>query len=240
MFSDILAFMKRLRRHRDPYGYEDHATPKKPIWDTLSLALVGATMMFCLFSVIVFANPQSAINPFKPPVGPTPIQLPTATETWLPFPPTWTFTPGAGIVDQATPVPATLAATETPTETGTVFALSTSTLTPTYTRIPTQTRTATKTSTKAPTNKPADTKIPATATFTLEVPRYTNTPITQPTNTPIPATNTPVPATNTPVPATNTPVPATNTPIPATNTPVPPTNTPVPPTDTPIPQASTP
>ena len=61
------------------------------LWNILTALIL--LMVLCLggFFLTVFVNPYIAINPFKPPVIPTLMKLPTITETPKPIlPPTWT------------------------------------------------------------------------------------------------------------------------------------------------------
>lgn len=95
-----------------------------------TLVVVVAIVIVIFYYVLVFINPQVAMNPFKPPLPPTP--------TRVGLPPTWTPTP-----------------TNTPTNTPTPTNTFTPTLTPTPTYTPTNTPIATATRTRPPwTNTP--------------------------------------------------------------------------------------
>ncbi|MBI5032096.1 MAG: hypothetical protein HZB51_16315 [Chloroflexi bacterium] len=90
-----------------------------------TLFVVVAAVIVIAYYAVVFVNPQSALNPLKPPLP--------ATATPVPLPPTWTptptntptFTPTATPTETPTPTP-----TNTPTSTNTPIA------TPTRTRPP--------------------------------------------------------------------------------------------------------
>jgi hypothetical protein len=99
-------------------------------WDYASIA--GLVVILCLagYFLMVFVNPQSALNPLKPPTPIPPVYTPTYTATFLQLPPTWTSTP------TIEPSPTrTLAPTWTPWETPTVAML----VKPTNTKKPTST-----------------------------------------------------------------------------------------------------
>jgi hypothetical protein len=104
------------------------------LWNLLTvLVLVGAVCVVSYF-VMIFVNPQSALNPFPPPTLPPMMVLPTSTPTsiaqlpptWTPEPtrePTLTLTPGPTQTPTRTPtqlvLPSPLPPTETPTATAT-------------------------------------------------------------------------------------------------------------------------
>lgn len=163
---------------------------KRSIWDILALAMLAATLMFCLFSAIVFANPHTVLNPFPPPPGPEDLALPTYTPTFPSFfPPTWTPTPNLyetfEVLTQESLSTGTLEFSPTPSET--IFSLDTLTPTPFPSRTPGPTRTPTRTKSPAPTEKPVvktntpvpptNTGVPPSATFTQPLPTETNTPV---------------------------------------------------------------
>jgi hypothetical protein len=95
-----------------------------------TIVAVVAMVLVVVFYLLVFLNPQSMLNPLKPPPPPT-ATVPAMPATWTPTP-----------TDTATP-------TQTPTRT------STPTLTPTNTNTPTNTPLVTATNTRPPrTNTP--------------------------------------------------------------------------------------
>ncbi len=95
-----------------------------------TLVVIVMIVLVVMYYLMIFINPQVAMNPFKPPVSPT------ATRPGLP--PTWTPTP-----------------TFTPTNTPTATPTFTPTPTETPTRTPTNTPVATATRTRPPwTNTP--------------------------------------------------------------------------------------
>jgi hypothetical protein len=140
---------------------------KDGIWNLLTVLVLLATLLLLIIFASIFADPQSALNPFPPPTLPARLQFPTATATLRGLPPTWTPTPenGAPVVDDPGLRPSS---TLPPTSTGFVL--------PSFT--PTATHTYTPTITYTPTNTPTNTIQP---TYTL-VPTYT----LQPTFTDVP------------------------------------------------------
>ncbi|MBI5653431.1 MAG: hypothetical protein HZC40_23745 [Chloroflexi bacterium] len=88
-----------------------------------TIVVVIAIILICMGYLLVFVNPQIALNPFKPP-------LPTRTPIAA-LPPTWTPTPTNTPTNTPTPTP-----TETPTSTPTVTPIPTETVIPTATRRP--------------------------------------------------------------------------------------------------------
>ena len=96
------------------------------VWNLLTvLILVGAVCVLSLF-LMIFINPQSALNPFPPPTVPALLVLPTASPTALnQLPPTWT--PTAVQPPTETPTPRS---TNTPTVTATFYVLPSPTITP--------------------------------------------------------------------------------------------------------------
>ncbi len=100
-----------------------------------TLVVIVAIVLVCMCYLLIFINPQVALNPLKPPV-PTP--------TIVRLPPTWTPTPTSTFTPTFTPTP-----TDTPTPT------------PTFTHTPTNTPIATRTRTRPPwTNTPIPPKYP--------------------------------------------------------------------------------
>jgi hypothetical protein len=101
-----------------------------------TIVVVIAIILICMGYVLVFINPQIALNPFKPP-------LPTRTPIAA-LPPTWTPTP-----------------TNTPTFTPTPTSTATPTDTPTITPIPTETPIPTATRRPATATRRPPTAVPA-------------------------------------------------------------------------------
>ena len=63
------------------------------LWNVLSSLVVLATVCLVGYFLILFSNPQVAMNPYPPPTMPVLVVLPTSTATPLSLPPTWTSTP---------------------------------------------------------------------------------------------------------------------------------------------------
>ena len=120
---------------------------RQDIYQIGTVIVVVLIILTCMGMLLVFINPQIAINPFKPPselaLAP-PRAQPTAASGFA-LPATWTPTPTI-----------TLTPTETPTATPTNTLTPTPTATPTITPIPTNTPTPTptRTATRRPTNTP--------------------------------------------------------------------------------------
>jgi hypothetical protein len=123
--------------------------PRKPrdtrkiLWNVLTLGVLLLTLCFCCYFVAVFSNPYLPFNPFPPSTPVPPLELPTATWTPIPLPPTWTPT--------VTPIPpeaATLRPTFTPIFTNTPLVLYSPT--PTSADTPTETLTPTPEPTGVP------------------------------------------------------------------------------------------
>jgi hypothetical protein len=101
---------------------------KTSIWDILTgVIMLGILCMIGAF-VIIIINPNSAINPLRPPsLAPgviTPISLPSSTATLPGLPPTWTPIP----IKEETAAPAStkvLQPTLTPAPTNTILVLPT-------------------------------------------------------------------------------------------------------------------
>lgn len=107
-----------------------------------AVAVAAVTVLLLIYYAVVFARPNSPINPFPPEVEATAIVLDLSTPT---LPATWTPT---------TPATATPTGTATPSPTAT----ATSTATPTDTPEPTDTPTVTPI--PLPTNTPGPTATP--------------------------------------------------------------------------------
>lgn len=104
-------------------------TPAEESFQVATLVVVVLIVLVCMGYLLIFVNPQVALNPLKPP-------LPTSTLLLLSaLPPTWTPTP-----------------TDTPTLTPTPTPTDTPTLTPTSTDTPTNTPVFTPT--RRPTPRP--------------------------------------------------------------------------------------
>lgn len=83
---------------------------KLTFWDILTIAVLIATTVVIVAVMVIFANPESPINPFPYPTLPATIMVPTNTATLVSLPPTWTPVPRI----EATPRPtSTLAPTAT-------------------------------------------------------------------------------------------------------------------------------
>lgn len=108
--------------------------PRKPrdtkriLWNVLTLGVLLLTLCSCCYFVVVFTNPQLALNPFPPNTPVPPLELPTATWTPLSLGATWTPSSTPPPVEQPTLRPTFTPIftntpvklyTDTPTETGT-------------------------------------------------------------------------------------------------------------------------
>lgn len=91
-------------------------------WNLLTLLVLIGIACLVIYFLILFVNPESALNPFPPRPLPTLMQFPTPTITPLQNPPTWT--PTATIEPSPT---RTLASTWTPIPTNTPFYIITAT-----------------------------------------------------------------------------------------------------------------
>lgn len=116
----------------------------------IGIAVVAVAALGLVASYgLILVNPQTALNPFKPPrPQPTTLVIAAATPT---LPATWTPT---------VTVTPTVTSTLTPTATSTVAPTSTSTVTPVPTETQTPTVTPTQTNTPEPTMTPAPTGTP--------------------------------------------------------------------------------
>lgn len=93
------------------------------VYDVITALFVVLTVVALGFVLLLFANPQTALNPFPPPTIAARVILPTATVT-----PTATDTPLPTLTPTASPTPS---ATPTATATSTPTASATPTITPT-------------------------------------------------------------------------------------------------------------
>ncbi len=115
----------------DSFDYLDEERPIHKvmnfIWNVLTiLTLLGVIFVFSVF-LLIFTNPNSFLNPFKPQPLPPPVTFPTPTVTPRQIlPPTWTPSPTLKPTDTPTPEP-----TDTPIPTETPFSLFTPTTTAT-------------------------------------------------------------------------------------------------------------
>jgi hypothetical protein len=100
------------------------------LFNLLTILLLAGALVVAGISLLIYLNPQSALNPFKLPPIPTLAQIPTATRTQIA--PTATAT----ITSTATPFP-TLRPSSTPLPTDTPFTVLT--LTPPAPQAPTAT-----------------------------------------------------------------------------------------------------
>ena len=104
---------------------------QEELFQYATLIMVVVIVIVIGFYAVIFLNPQTSLNPLKPPLPPTatPVPLPP---TWTPTPTnTPTFTPTVTPTDTPTPTPTT-----TPTATPTATATNTPLATPTRTRPP--------------------------------------------------------------------------------------------------------
>jgi hypothetical protein len=61
-------------------------------WNVLTAIIFFVTLVFVIIFVLILKDPQTAINPYKPPTVPAPLALPTSTATLYSLPSTWTPT----------------------------------------------------------------------------------------------------------------------------------------------------
>jgi hypothetical protein len=117
-----------------PFDYDDAQTSQGSntsdlVWNILTVVVLLAAVAIALIFLILFVNPQSALNPLPPPTLPTLIQEETLTPTPRNIlPPTWT--PTTTITPTFTQPP-TITSTQAPS------------LTPTFTFTPDYTNTGT-------------------------------------------------------------------------------------------------
>ena len=83
-------------------------TEQQDIFQILTVVVVVLIAVSCMGMLLIFINPQIAINPFKPPSELSEARVPAATAVAFALPATWTPTP------TLTPTP-----TQTPTRTST-------------------------------------------------------------------------------------------------------------------------
>ncbi len=100
---------KRRKRRRSADGF----------WNFLTICTILATLALVAGLLIIFANPAASINPFPPPTMPALVVYPTATQTPVTMPATWTPT------TPSTETPQTVPVTDTPEPSATVAVVST-------------------------------------------------------------------------------------------------------------------
>lgn len=80
---------KRRRQHQS-----SHSTPSRKIpvrtWNMLTGVVLFAVLVIGIFMVVIFFNPQTALNPLRVATPPEMISLPSATATNWELPATWT------------------------------------------------------------------------------------------------------------------------------------------------------
>ncbi len=83
--------------------------PKFPdremIWNLGTALILIAILVVAVFTLLIYLNPQSELNPLPPPTMPARLELPTATSTGPVMPPTWTPTIEPTPTSTATPEP---------------------------------------------------------------------------------------------------------------------------------------
>jgi hypothetical protein len=88
------------------YDQPKNNLPNKDLlWNVLSIAMVAAMVIAGIIFLVVFVNPESAMNPFPPVKLPEAIILPTETPARPTFPATWTAT--AALMTETVAPPAT-------------------------------------------------------------------------------------------------------------------------------------
>jgi len=82
---------------------------RETLFNILTIFVLVATVVVALVLLSIFSNPNSALNPFRPPTLPPTSVLPTATPTQKQLPPTWTPTVPASqprsFLPDSTPMP---------------------------------------------------------------------------------------------------------------------------------------
>ncbi len=73
------------------------------VWNFLSILLLAVIGFVALWFGLIYMNPQAAFNPYPPPTMPAQIVLPTATQTPMSLPPTWTPTATQTLFPTSTP-----------------------------------------------------------------------------------------------------------------------------------------
>lgn len=98
----------------EPVDYR-RSSPSGRIWNILTVLVLLSVVCLAGLFVMVFINPNSALNPFPPPTLPVALQFPTQTPTPRgALPPTWTPEPTNPPTETPTPRPtATLPPTPT-------------------------------------------------------------------------------------------------------------------------------
>jgi hypothetical protein len=94
----------------DSFDYNDYVPRQSRaglIWSILTILTLMCVLCVAGVALVIFANPNSALNPFPPPTPPSLAHLPTETPTDVVFslPPTWTATSTLMPSPTDTPVP---------------------------------------------------------------------------------------------------------------------------------------
>jgi hypothetical protein len=110
------------------YKYEEYVPPHNRsglLWTILSALTILSLICVAWVTLLIYADPNSALNPFPPPTMPPLMQLPTATPTDVVYvlPATWTATftiePSATLTPSPTstlpPTPTPITITPSPT-----------------------------------------------------------------------------------------------------------------------------
>ena len=71
----------------------DSRRKKMSPWDILAIVFTAAALICLALILLIYANPDSGLNPFPFPTLPPTIVVPSPTPTLLQLPPTWTPTP---------------------------------------------------------------------------------------------------------------------------------------------------
>jgi hypothetical protein len=112
-------------------GTQSRGGASLQMWDILSILILVLTACLVGYFALVFFNPASQLNPFRPGEGLFSEPIPTATVTPIRLEPTWTASPTLVLTPSDTPRP-----TFTPISTNTPFSLIPPTRTPKPTNTP--------------------------------------------------------------------------------------------------------
>ena len=63
------------------------------VLNILTILAVAVALILAIIFITIALNPQSELNPLRPPTLPAMLELPTLTPTLRQLPPTWTPTP---------------------------------------------------------------------------------------------------------------------------------------------------
>ncbi len=87
---------------------EHSGRQKDLLWNVLTIFVLLGALLACVFQLVIFTNPHTALNPLPPPDVPLALVLPSSTPTPKVLPPTWTPTPPETATPTITPPVAVL------------------------------------------------------------------------------------------------------------------------------------